>query len=289
MDIERFLATHRLPQSYAVTAQKWFNPLCERISAHQSCAKAPILVGINGSQGSGKSTLSHYIEAYLAETFSKKVVCLSIDDFYFSRAHRQALSETVHPLFVTRGVPGTHDTALALSVISGLKSDQPVTIPRFNKATDNPFPSNEWPQVTSAPDVIIFEGWCVGVTAQDDELLESPINTLEANEDSEGIWRKYSNSALADAYQTLFSQLDYKIMLKAPSFDCVYRWRCEQEHKLAESGAEGAHIMSDEAILRFIQHYQRLTEHALQTLPDQCNTVFKLDHQRIISSEEVRE
>lgn len=289
MDIERFLATHRLPQSYASTAQKWFNPLCERINAHQLSANKTIVVGINGSQGSGKSTLSDYIQTYLEETFSKTVVSLSIDDFYLSRAQRQILSKTVHPLFVTRGVPGTHDTALALSVIANLKSGDSVAIPRFNKATDDPFPAEEWPVVTEAPDVIILEGWCVGISAQSTELLERPVNTLEADEDPEGTWRNYANSALSDHYQTLFSQLDYKVMLKAPSFDCVYRWRCEQEHKLAESGVEGAHIMSDEAILRFIQHYQRLTEHALSTLPNQCNTVFKLDHQRIISSEEVRE
>lgn len=285
MDIKGFLKTQRLPLAYADTAQKWFIPLCERLLEHQKGAKKTFIVGINGSQGSGKSTLTAFIAAYLESVHNKNVVALSIDDFYFDKAHRGELSSHVHPLLATRGVPGTHDISLALDTINALQSAQSVAVPRFNKATDNPFPTAQWPLVDGPADVVILEGWCVGIKPQIPSQLNAPVNSLEETEDPLGIWRNFVNTELASTYQTLFSLIDYQVMLKAPSFDCVFKWRLEQEDKLrAATEGESTGIMSESEIARFIQHYQRLTEHALETLPDSCDTVFTLDENRAITS-----
>ena len=285
MDIKGLLKTQRLPLAYADTAQKWFIPLCERLLVHQKGAKKTFIVGINGSQGSGKSTLTAFIAAYLESVHNKNVVALSIDDFYFDKAHRGELSSHVHPLLATRGVPGTHDISLALDTINALQSAQSVAVPRFNKATDNPFPTAQWPLVDGPADVVILEGWCVGIKPQISSQLNAPVNSLEETEDPLGIWRNFVNTELASTYQTLFSLIDYQVMLKAPSFDCVFNWRLEQEDKLrAATEGESTGIMSESEIARFIQHYQRLTEHALETLPDSCDTVFTLDENRAITS-----
>ena len=166
MDIHGFLTTHQLPSSYAETAQKWFTPLCEQLLKHQEGAAKPFIVGINGSQGSGKSTLTSFIEYYLSSVHGKQVVSLSIDDFYFDQSQRNALAIKVHPLLATRGVPGTHNIPLALDTLRNLDSGSRTLLPRFDKATDNPFPTEQWPVIASSPDFIILEGWCVGATPQ---------------------------------------------------------------------------------------------------------------------------
>ena len=115
------------------------------------------------------------------------------------------------------------------------------------------------------------------------ELIE-PVNELEANEDPEGNWRHYVNTQLQLDYRNLFDRFDVKLMLKAPSFQCVFDWRLEQENKLRERvGNEGTGLMSAEAIQRFIQHYQRITEHNLEVLPELCDWVLLLDKYRRIT------
>ncbi|WP_334049996.1 kinase [Alteromonas gracilis] len=290
MDIHGFLTTHQLPSSYAEIAQQWFKPLCERLVEHQKGASRPLIVGINGSQGSGKSTLTSFIEAYLSSVHGKRVVSLSIDDFYFDQSQRNALAIKVHPLLKTRGVPGTHDVTLALNTFRSLDKGARTLLPRFNKATDNPFPQEQWPVIEVKPDFIILEGWCVGATPQSNSEIKKPINHLEEVEDPLAIWRSFVNTELAGDYQTLFEKIDYRIMLKAPSFDCVYQWRLEQEHKLAAKALEERDgVMSDEEVANFVQHYQRITEHALQYLPEKCDTVFYLDEKRTITEQDVKQ
>ena len=290
MDIHGFLTTHQLPSSYAETAQKWFTPLCEQLLKHQEGATKPFIVGINGSQGSGKSTLTSFIEYYLSSVHGKQVVSLSIDDFYFDQSQRNALAIKVHPLLATRGVPGTHNIPLALDTLRNLDSGSRTLLPRFDKATDNPFPTEQWPVIASSPDFIILEGWCVGATPQSQSELKPPINHLEEVEDPLGIWRSFVNTELAGDYQTLFAKIDYRIMLKAPSFDCVYQWRLEQEHKLAKKAAKNSTgVMSDEEVANFVQHYQRITEHALRQLPKKSDTVFYLDESRTTTKQDVKQ
>ena len=218
------------------------------------------------------------------------MVSLSIDDFYFDQSQRNALAIKVHPLLATRGVPGTHNIPLALDTLRNLDSGSRTLLPRFDKATDNPFPTEQWPVIASSPDFIILEGWCVGATPQSQSELKPPINHLEEVEDPLGIWRSFVNTELAGDYQTLFAKIDYRIMLKAPSFDCVYQWRLEQEHKLAKkAGKNSTGVMSDEEVANFVQHYQRITEHALRQLPKESDTVFYLDETRTITKQDVKQ
>lgn len=286
MDISTFLAVHQLPESYRDIAQKWFIPLADEIHEHQNGAKKPFFVGVNGCQGSGKSTLCDFLVFYLSEFKKLNVVSLSLDDFYLDKSSRNALAIKVHPLLATRGVPGTHDVSLAQTTFDRLRGYGTVSIPRFNKAIDNPFPVVEWPVIHSPPDIVLVEGWCWGVKPQTKAQLAEPVNALEHDEDPLGTWRNYVNKQLADSYQTLFEQMSFWVMLKAPSFEQVYSWRKEQEHKLAAKlGSSEAHsgIMTDLEIERFIQHYQRLTEQSLETLPSQCNYVYHLDETRQIT------
>ncbi|TDF34980.1 HAD-IIB family hydrolase [Alteromonadaceae bacterium M269] len=280
-----FVSKHALSGDFIASVDAHYRPLCERTKTHQNSARKPLFVGINGSQGSGKSTLADFIKEYLSSTYKLNVVVISLDDFYFDQKKRQELAEDVHPLLATRGVPGTHDTACMSHVFEQLRrQDNDIRIPRFNKATDNPFPKEQWSIVTSKTDIVIVEGWCWGVNSQTQDQLDAPINQLEAEHDASGLWRYYVNQQLHQHYQPLYQYFDYWIMLKAPSFRDVYAWRLEQETKLKDKvGTAGnTGIMSPEQIKRFIQYYERLTKHSLKTVPSRCNDLFELDAKRAI-------
>lgn len=279
-----FIEKHKLNKGFEDTAQNWYTPLAEQIKMHHMSAGKPIIVAINGCQGSGKSTLTDYLKDYLENIHGLKIANLSLDDFYFSQIERESLAEKIHPLFKTRGVPGTHDIKLAMQIIKQLVADSgTIKLPRFDKSTDNPFSNDCWPEISTPVDIVIFEGWCVGAQHQITSMLQQPVNTLESEQDQSGVWRQYVNQQLKNVYEPLYSNIDFWIMLKAPSFENVYAWRLEQEQKLAKQSMENAQgIMSEQQIASFIQYYQRLTEHMLNTLPSKSDVVFELDSQRQI-------
>lgn len=246
-------------------------------------ADRPLFVGVCGAQGSGKSNLCEALSVRL-NRHGLRVAVLSLDDLYLSPEARALLARTVHPLLATRGVPGTHDVALGLRVFEALEAGKPVRLPRFDKANDTPHLKAQWPRISGPVDVVLFEGWAVGAVSQEDKALLAPVNALEAEEDPKGVWRAYVNAQLETNYADLFAQLDRLILLAAPSFEIVQRWRTEQEHhlkaKLAQSGRTGAQVMTDDQIAWFIQHYERLTRHTLREMPARADLTLRLDSER---------
>lgn len=283
--IQDFLRTEQLPQAYGEDAERWFVPLVAELIGRCNAADSKTLfIGINGAQGTGKTTLSKFLSHCCREA-GLRVVELSIDDFYLSQAARQTLAQEIHPLLATRGVPGTHDTSALHACLNQLLDPalaEAVSIPRFDKATDNPIPEQEWPVVQGPVDLVILEGWFIGVGPETEDTLSGPINTLEAESDPAGSWRRYVNAVLTTDYVPVFSRMDLMVMLQAPSFEQVYAWRGLQEEKLRQSRQNTgeldlAGIMNSEQLSRFIQHFERLTRHGLATLPDHADLVFRLD------------
>jgi len=259
--------------------------LASALAAHHNGAARPVLIAVNGCQGSGKSTLADYVSQCLHWQYGLQCAVLSLDDFYLTRAERRALAREVHPLFATRGVPGTHDVALLQHTLKRLLSDSgdgAVAIPRFDKARDDRRPTQHWDRVSLPVDIVVLEGWCLGVDAQCAAELVAPVNALERDEDPQAIWRTHVNTVLAEQFPAIYRLVDSWVMLQAPSFDCVQQWRQEQEDKLRQRlGTDALACTMDRAQLaRFVQHYQRLTEICLQTLPERTNHLFQLDAQR---------
>ena len=289
---EAFIDRHRLPPDYLDSAHIWLNPLAEALLLHQKGAGHPVLVGINGSQGSGKSTACDYLCKQMEFDGGVRVAVLSLDDFYLTRSQREELAQTIHPLFATRGVPGTHDMTLLGTTLDGLLARSgggTVSIPRFDKALDDRRPPVAWDRVAAGVDLVLLEGWCLGARPQSGEALAMPVNALELDEDSDGRWRGYVNEVIRRDFLPLYRRVDQWVMLRAPSFECIYRWRLEQEEKLAARTAGGAsRIMSSEQVARFVQFYQRLTEHCLTELPPRVHHLFNLDEQRRITAAEHR-
>lgn len=281
---KQFIQRNQLPDSYLDSANKWFTPLLEDF---KKPGKSAFIIGINGTQGSGKSTLADYLCTKLGEQ-GLKTVSLSLDDFYLTRAERETLAADVHPLLKTRGVPGTHDIALALQTIDSLREGSGQTvIPRFDKSTDDRHLEVDCGLVSGAVDVIIFEGWCVGARPQSEGSLAQAVNSLELKRDADGSWRNFVNNALSSNYQTLFDSIDKLIMLRAPSFDTVFNWRLEQEQKMIarlaeQNDADRSGVMSEAQIAEFIAHYQRITDFSLAEMPSRADYLFQLDSHRQI-------
>ena len=270
------IAAEALPPAYAETVTRIWAPLAAHLaSLHKSRAR-PLLIGINGAQGTGKSTACRFLEHLLHERHGLRVATLSLDDVYSTRADRAALAATIHPMLATRGPPGTHDLALANTVITRvLTGTGPVAIPRFDKAIDDRARESSWPIVTAPLDILLFEGWCIGAKPQPGARLATPANALEAVDDPDCIWRRHVNAALATGYATLFARTDLLVELRAPGFGAVRSWRHLQEKKLRSARGGGM----DAAMLdRFLDHYQRITDHMLG-LGIGADIVVPIDHQ----------
>ena len=277
-----------LPAAYLRSVEQWLLPIADDLRQRQRTKGGMLLVSFNGSQGSGKSTLTRFLALLLKHHFSLNTIDISIDDFYLTRAQRQQLAAQVHPLFVTRGVPGTHDVELARQTLDALRicnRDHPCRLPCFDKAIDDRAPQADWTAIDEPVDIVLFEGWCNHAPVQEEQQLETPVNELERDEDGQLAWRHHANEALRHYHEQLFSQADLLIHLQIPGFDSVYEWRGLQEQKLAaKAGSKGKAVMDEVALRRFIQHYERITRACLATLPRQAQIVVVLDRDHRITA-----
>jgi len=208
------------------------------------------VIAISGSQGSGKSTFAKVLVAQLGRQ-GKRAVTLSLDDFYLPKSTRHQLADEVHPLLKTRGVPGTHDSQWLAAVLASFSSGSktPLRVPKFDKGLDDRIDS-----IMCDADILVLEGWCVGVVPQPRALLTQPVNELERLEDKDGVWRRWVNEQIQQHYLPLWSAIEFWLHIQVPSFEQVYQWRSQQELEVP-----ALQRMSTQQLQRFIQHYERLT------------------------------
>ncbi len=290
--LSAFIKQHKLTEEFRLTVRQYYQPLADRIFSQFTQSNNAYFVGINGCQGSGKSTLTDFIAKYLTIQYQLNTVVMSLDDFYLTSEKRNQLARDIHPLLATRGVPGTHDMVALNYVLTQLKEQKTgFSIPKFNKATDEPFPEKQWPVIENPVDIILLEGWCWGVKPQTQEQLKVPINELELQYDMSGEWRNYVNQQLKNTYEPLYKKMDFWLALQAPSFDCVYKWRLEQEQKLKDNNIDlqNSKIMSPEEILNFTQYFQRLSVQSCCSVTQSADTVFYLDSARNITNISIME
>ena len=262
-------------------------PLCFWISKKAE-KKRPYFVGLAGGQGTGKTTISSLIRIILTKYFKLNVFRISIDDFYKTRKERISLSKRVHPMLLTRGVPGTHDINLMLNFFRQSKSKKfkRLKLPTFNKAIDDRFNKKKWYDLKKRPDIIIFEGWCVGAKSEKSNSLKKTINSMERAKDQNLIWRKFVNQQLKSKYKNLYSQLNCLIFLKAKNFNLLQKWRLKQERKLwlKSKRSQNLKIMSKRDIINFMQTYQRITQNMFKNMPKYASIILNLNANHQIKS-----
>ena len=153
---EKFRNKEKMIKSFLIPISFWIAKKVDK--------KGIYIVGLSGGQGSGKTTISSIISIILRKYFKLNVFTISIDDFYKTRKERFLLSKRIHPLLMTRGVPGTHDINMMLDFFKRVKGKKfrSLKLPKFNKVTDDRYNKKSWYSLKKKPDIIIFEGWCVG-------------------------------------------------------------------------------------------------------------------------------
>ena len=234
---------------------------------------------ISGSQGVGKSTLVLILKSVIENIYNKKVMSVSIDDYYFSKNKRLQLSKQIHPLLQTRGVPGTHDLdKLSKHISQFSKKKFPIIIPVFDKLSDDL--TKKKISINKA-DILLLEGWCCGCLPIDNKYLFKNINKLETDLDKNNIWRNFYNNKLQNDYKKIFKLFDLKIYMEPPSFKYVYKWRANQERRNLSKSVNKKY-MNKKQLDKFIQHYEKITKWMMKTMPAEADMLIKVNKNQMI-------
>ena len=270
---EKFKNKDKMLRSFLIPVCFW---MAKKVKKNKT-----MIVGLSGGQGTGKTTISSIIKIILEKYFKLNVFKISIDDFYKTRKERIILSKKVHPLLKTRGVPGTHDIDMMLNLFRKVKAKKlkSLSLPKFDKSIDDRLSKNKWYKVKSKPDIVIFEGWCVGAKSQSTKQLTKPINSLERFNDKSMKWRKYVNLNLKNKYKKFHSMMDCLLYLKAENFALLRKWRLVQEKKLKikNKNKKNSKVMNKQEVLNFMMTYQRITEHMFKTTTKYSSIVMSLN------------
>ena len=277
---EKFKNKDRMIRSFLI-------PVCFWI-AKKTNKKVPLIIGLAGGQGTGKTTITSIITIILKKYFKLDVFKISIDDFYKTIKQRTLLSKNKHPLLMTRGVPGTHDIDIMLNFFKRIKvkNFKILKLPKFNKGADDRCKQSLWYKIQSKPDIVILEGWCVGARSQNSKELKKPVNSLEKIHDQNFKWRQYVNYQLKTKYKKLFNQLDYILFLKAKNFSLLRRWRLKQEKKLwlKSKDKKNLKIMNKSGVKNFMGTYQRITQQMFKDMPKYSSIVMNLNNSHQIKN-----
>ncbi len=257
---------------------KFYLPLSDWIYSIYIKDRKIKTIGLSGGQGSGKSTITGILKLILKKKYGLELCVFSIDDFYKTKSERIKMSKKTHPLFLTRGVPGTHDLNLINKTLNKLKRKnfKTVVIPKFDKSIDDRANKKKWQKIKKRPNIIIFEGWCVGARNQNNKNLKKSLNEIEKKHDIDLKWRKIVNKYLKNQYQKIFKKIDKLVYLKAPNFNYIFKWRLRQEQKLKLT-SKNKKIMSKSKVKEFIMFYERITKQMMKDYPKISDLTIFLD------------
>ena len=235
-----------------------------------------------GSQGIGKSSFINIISKTIEKFYDKKILLLSLDNYYLSKKQRLLLSKKIHKLLVTRGVPGTHNIKELVKNVKQFNQEKyPITTPLFDKLIDDRIKLNK--TIKTKCDILFLEGWCCGSSEIPKKFLYKNINNLEKINDPKNQWRNFYNKKLKIEYKKLFKLFDELIFLKTSSFDNVYKWRLKQEIT-NQSKNKRLKRMSANEIKVFIQHYEKITKWMIKDLNKKAQIVIQFEKNHKISS-----
>ena len=258
--------------------KKVYIPMSFWINNKYDKKRKTLFLGFSGGQGAGKTTIAKILKIILIKYFKRNTQVISIDDFYKTQKERYKMSNLIHPLLMTRGVPGTHDVSLIQKFFSFVKRKKfkKFIIPKFSKRIDDRLKKKYWMNIKKRPEVVILEGWCVGAKPQSNFLLKKPINILEKKEDKNMFWRRHVNEKIKKEYKKIFANIDNFIFVKVPNFKMVFKWRLLQEKKLSKKSHSDKKVMSYDEIKRFIMFYQRITLQMIKDLSKSASVVMLL-------------
>jgi D-glycerate 3-kinase len=225
-------------------------PLGIKLASQRQQLSRPLIQGILGGQGTGKTTMCKILSLILNQ-LGYQTVSLSLDDLYKTYSDRLLLTQQ-DPRLIWRGPPGTHDIDLGLDVLDKIRQLQsPVMVPRFDKSAFGGAGDRTNPEIVTNIDIVLFEGWFVGVRPINADVFDTappPILT-----DADKAFARDINHRLYD-YLPLWERLDSLIVLYPTDYRCSLEWRKQAEQQMIAAGKSG---MSNAEIEQFVNYFWR--------------------------------
>lgn len=271
------------PAETLVTLWEFWLPLALQLVSWRQQLTRPLVQGILGGQGTGKTTLAAVLSLILGH-FGYRTLALSLDDLYLTYDQRQRLQQQ-DPRLIWRGPPGTHDLVLGVQVLDQLRQadlKDVVLVPRFDKSAYGGIGDRIAPEAVTNIDIVLFEGWFVGVrphsAAVFDAPMPAPINSL-----GDRLFARELNDKLQD-YLPLWERLDRLLLLYPVDYRLSQQWRRQAEQEMIKSGKVG---MTDEQVDAFVEYFWRslhpeLFITPLTKNPDLVDLVVEINHDHSI-------
>lgn len=253
--------------------QLWL-PLAQNLKQARARLSRPLIQGILGGQGTGKTTLS-LVLGHILKAMGYSTLGFSIDDLYKTYAERQRLRQ-VDPRLRWRGPPGTHDVDLGVTMLDHIRRAQPgerVAVPRFDKSLHGGEGDRVVPEWVQDVDIVLFEGWFLGARPLPqerlDQALAQPPDPIRTAADRQ--FARDMNHQLIQ-YLPLWDRLDRLMILYPQNYRISKTWRQQAEQRMKDQGKSG---MDDAEIEAFVEYFWRALH------PDLFITPLKQDWQHI--------
>jgi D-glycerate 3-kinase len=238
------------PQSMLQVLWDVWLPLAMKIASSRQKLGHPLIQGILGGQGTGKTTMCKVLSLILSH-LGYRSESLSLDDLYKTYSDRQELTQRDRRL-IWRGPPGTHDIDLGLDVLRRVRQgESSVSIPRFDKSAYAGAGDRTTPEVVADVDILLFEGWFVGARPINPDIFDDAPPPIVTDADRQ--FARDMNHQLRD-YLPLWAQLDSLIVLYPSDYRCSLVWRQQAEKQMLAAGKGG---MSDSEIEEFVNYFWR--------------------------------
>jgi D-glycerate 3-kinase len=245
------------PQEMLSVLWKLWLPLGIKIASGRENFGRPFVQGILGGQGTGKTTMCGVLTLILQQ-LGYRTLSLSIDDLYKTYQERLALQQ-LDPRLIWRGPPGTHDIDIGLAVLDGIRDSlgpqqsciPTIAVPRFDKSAHSGAGDRTSPEMINGADIVLFEGWFVGVHPINPATFDTPPLPIITEQDK--AFARDMNQRLRE-YLPLWERLDSLIVLYPKDYRYSLAWRKQAEHQMIASGKSG---MTDSQIEEFVNYFWR--------------------------------
>ena len=203
------------------------------------------IIGISALPGTGKTTLGNWLEA-ISLKLNFKIAVISIDDFYLP-SDEMKLAIKNNPWNVSRGFPGSHSVKLMHEKLLNWKINGELNVPVFDKSLRNGLGDrSHWR--SDNPDLLILEGWFLGIEPFDINLNDQSRYSVELNQD-EYSYREIIQKNLKE-YLNVWNLIDNIWHLKPMKFEYMNRWKSNQENEML---LKKGNALQDEKLSNFLR------------------------------------
>ena len=232
------------------------------------------LLGLSALPGCGKTTLCDWLVQASSE-LGWSIAFLSIDDFYWPGPELDRRMAG-NPWGVPRAIPGSHDLESMAIALDQWRETGILNAPRFDKSLrQGRGDRTEW--ILSTPDLVVLEGWFVGVCVPDEICSAQNLHSLELTSE-EMLYRERLIRLVPD-YSPIWNRIDKLWHLKSQSGKSSRLWKRQQvETQTRTTGVQ----VSESAVQDFVRMIE--TAFPAPWLQDlhQSDVVIDLTNQRAV-------